>query len=102
MPMTVAVPVAVPVKVTEQLPAANVQLAALKTPPVVPADNVKATEPVGVFEGVVVSETVAAHVEVPPIAILLGVQTTAVEVASFPTAILNAALVLVAWFASPP
>ena len=101
--MTVALPEAVlPWKVTEQLPAANVQLAALKTPPVVPADNVKATEPVAVREARTVSVTVAAHVEVPPIAILFGVQTTAVKVASFPTAILNTALVLVLWVVSPP
>jgi len=101
--VTVALPEAVlPWKVTEQLPAANVQLAALKTPPVVPADNVKATEPVAVREARTVSVTVAAHVEVPPIAILFGVQTTAVVVLSLFTVIVAAALVLVAWFASPP
>src|SRR2546425_1091389 len=49
MPKTVAVPVAVPVKVTEQLPADKMQLAALNDPPVVPADRVKVTVPVGVI-----------------------------------------------------
>ncbi len=77
--MTVAVPAPVlPWKVTEQLPAANVQLAALKTPPVVPADNVKATEPVAVREA--------------RIAILFGVQTTAVELERAVTVIVAAGL----------
>ncbi len=80
--MTVAVPVAVlPWKVTEQLPAANVQLAALKTPPVVPADNVKATEPVGVIVVLTsVSVTVAVHDEVWSTTTLFGLQITVVEV----------------------
>ena len=81
--MTVAVPAPVlPWKVTAQLPDTRGQLAALRTPPVVPADNVKVTVPVGVREGVVVSETVAVQVEVAPIAILFGLQTTPVEVLS--------------------
>ena len=91
--MTVAVPAPVlPWKVTEQLPAANVQLAALKTPPVVPADNVKATEPVAVREARTVSVTVAVQVEVPPTRMLFGVQTTAVVVASWFTVIVAAGL----------
>ncbi len=49
-------------KVTEQLPADNVQLGALNEPPV--TVNVKLTVPVGMFAGVVVSETVAVTVAV--------------------------------------
>ena len=47
--MTVAVPIAVPVKVTKQLPPDKVQVRALSEPPVVPADSVKVTVPVGVI-----------------------------------------------------
>lgn len=81
MPLTVAVPVAVPVKVTEQLPDARPQLAALREPPVVPADNVKVTVPVGMFDGVVVSETVAVQVDAWLITTGLP-QLTAVDVVS--------------------
>ena len=80
--MTVAVPVAVPVKVTEQLPDVRPQLAALREPPVVPADNVKVTVPVGVFDGVVMSETVAVQVDAWLITTGL-LQLTAVDVLSF-------------------
>ena len=83
MPDTVAVPTAVPVKVTEQLPAVNPQLRALRDPPVVPADNVNVTVPVGVLEGVVVSATVAVHVEAWLITTVPGEQTTLVVVVSF-------------------
>ena len=80
VPVTVAVPVAVPVKVTKQLPADNVQLAALKEPPVVPADNVKVTVPVGVIAvpAVEVSVTVAVHVEAWLITTVARAQATAV------------------------
>lgn len=62
-------PAVVPVNVTEQLPAEdNVQLLALNDPPVVPGVNVKVTEPVGVFEAVVVSVTVAVTLAVQPVA----------------------------------
>ncbi len=58
-----------PVNVTEQLPVEdNVQLLVLSEPPVVPTVNVKVTEPVGVFELVVVSGTVAVTVEVQLVA----------------------------------
>ena len=65
MPATVAVPTAVPVKVTEQLPAVNPQLRALSEPPVVPADNVNVTVPVGVIgvPAAEVSVTVAVQVD---------------------------------------
>ena len=46
-------------KFTEQLPADRIQLEALRVPPVVPADSVKVTVPVGALDGVVVSATVA-------------------------------------------
>jgi hypothetical protein len=80
--VTVAVPEATPVKVTEQLPAVNIQLA--PTVPTAVFDDVKLTEPVGVFAAFVVSITVAIQVVVPPTAIVVGgvPQTTAVEVLS--------------------
>lgn len=95
MPVTVAVPVATPVKATEQVPDVRVQLAA--TVPTAVFEDTKVTVPVGVFAGVVVSETVAAQFEVAPIPILFGLQTTAVEVLSGTagtTVIVAAALVL--------
>ncbi len=96
MPVTVAVPVATPVKATEQVPDTRVQLAA--TVPTAVFEDTKVTVPVGVFAGVVVSETVAVQVEVAPIPILFGLQTTAVEVLSATrglTVIVAATLVLV-------
>jgi hypothetical protein len=65
---TEATPAVVPaVKVTEQLvtPAAvdNIQLAPIVLPVAVP-DTVKLTVPVGLFDGVVVSATVAVHDDV--------------------------------------
>jgi hypothetical protein len=68
------------VNVTVQLPDDRVQLA--PTVPTVVSDEVKITVPDGVFVGVVVSETVAAQVEVPPMLIEDGVQDTEVEVLS--------------------
>ena len=64
--MTVAVPAAVlPWKFTEQLPADRMQLVALNVPPVVPADRVKVTVPVGVIAvPTLVSVTVARQEEV--------------------------------------
>ena len=103
--MTVAVPVAVlPWKVTEQLPADRIQLEALRVPPVVPADSVKVTVPVGVREAVVVSVTVAVHVDVPPM--LIGVaHETAVDVLSngvgVTVIVFEAVGPLPLWFASP-
>ncbi len=60
--MTVAVPTATPVKVTEHLPADKVQLA--PTVPTAVFDDVKLTEPVGVLAAFVVSATVAVQAEV--------------------------------------
>ncbi len=60
--MTVALPEATPVKVTEQLPAVNMQLA--PTVPTAVFDETKLTVPDGVFAAFVVSVTVAVHVEV--------------------------------------
>ena len=54
------VPAVAPVNMTEQLPADKVQVPLLKEPPVVSAVRGKVLVPVGVFEGVVVSATVAA------------------------------------------
>ncbi len=79
--MTVAVPVATPVKVAVHLPDIRVQLVA--TVPAAVADDVKLTEPVGVLEAVVVSVTVAIQLVVPPGTIVVGgPQTTAVDVLS--------------------
>src|SRR6266571_5906648 len=83
MPVTVALPTPTPVKVTEQLPEDRVQLV-----PIVPTavfDDVKLTEPVGVFEVTLRSVTVAVHVEVPPMLMLAGLHATLVEVLSFTT-----------------
>jgi len=54
------VPAVAPVNMTEQLPADDVKVPLLKEPPVVSAVRGKVLVPVGVFEGVVVSATVAA------------------------------------------
>ncbi len=65
MPVTVTVPVAVAVNVTEQVPAANVQLAGLNEP-AAPVD-VNDTVPVGTLViPADVSATVAVHVEATP------------------------------------
>jgi hypothetical protein len=74
-----AVPAALGVKVTEQVPAVKVQLAALKVPARPVAAN--PTEPAGVVAPApLVSATVAVHVEGWLIATVPGLQTTVVEV----------------------
>lgn len=84
-------PAIVPVNVTEQLPwEDNVQLLALREPPVVPGVSVKVTEPVGIFEEVVVSVTVALTVAVQlvaPNAILQLTLPILVDVLSLPEAV---------------
>ncbi len=102
MPVTVAVPAATPVKVTVQLPEVKLQLA--PTVPTAVLDDVKLTLPVGVFEAVVLSVMVAVQVEVAPTLMVLGAQTTAVDVLSLavtPIVIVAAALVLPLWLESP-
>jgi len=96
------VPPVVPVNVTEQLPAVdNMQLLALKEPPVVPGVKVKVTVPVGVFAAVVVSVTVAVTLTVQLVALNAMLQLTLptlVDVLSFDetvTLTVAAALVLV-------
>jgi len=79
VPEIVAVPTALGVNVTEQLPLTNVQLVALKVParPVA----VKATEPAGVVAPApLVSATVAVQVEGWLTATVPGLQTIVVEV----------------------
>ena len=93
-------PAATPVKVVVQWPDDSVQLA--PTVPTAVFDEVKLTVPVGVLEAVVVSVTVAVHVDVPPGAIELGVQATAVEVLSLATVIVFDVPVLVLCVESPP
>jgi hypothetical protein len=75
-----AVPAALGVNVTEQVPAAdNVQLGALNVPARPLAVN--PTEPAGVVAPApLVSATVAVHVEGWLIATVAGLQTTVVEV----------------------
>jgi hypothetical protein len=79
----------VPVKVTEQLVTPetvdNVQDGELRLPPVVPTVSVKVTVPVGAFDAVVVSATVALTVAVqllPPNAMVQLTAPTLVEVLS--------------------
>jgi hypothetical protein len=81
VPVTVAVPGARPVSITEHEPAARVQLAS--TVPTVVFDDANVTLPVGVLEAVVVSVTEAVQVEVAPMLRLLALQATLVEVLSF-------------------
>ena len=102
-------PAAVPVNVTEQLPAEdNTQVLTLNDPPVVPGVNVKVTEPVAVFEAVVVSVTVAvtdAMQLVAPNAMLQLTLPILVEVLSLPVTVTEtvaAELVLVLCVESPP
>jgi len=100
VPVTVAVPTATPVKVTEQLVTLavvdKVQLAPAVPTPVF--DETKLTLPDGALAGVVVSATVAVQVEVPVGIIVLGLQATPVDVLSLPvtvTVMVAAVLVLV-------
>ena len=79
VPLIVAVPAALGVKVTEQLPLTREQLAALNEP--ARPDAVNATDPAGVLEPApLVSATVAVHVEGWLIATVPGLQTIVVEV----------------------
>jgi hypothetical protein len=85
-------PAVVPVNVTEQLVTPDLvdrlQLLALREPPVVPAVRAKVTAPVGEFDAVVVSVTVAvtdAVQLVAPNAILQLTFPTLVEVLSLTT-----------------
>jgi hypothetical protein len=74
-----AVPAALGVNVTEHVPAARVQLAALKVP--ARPDAVKPTDPAGaLLPAPLVSATVAVHVEACAIGTEAGAQTTVVEV----------------------
>ena len=68
--MTVAVPAAPAANSAVQVPADRVQLAA--TVPAEGFDEVKLTVPVGVFEEVVVSGTVAIQFDLLPEVIVLG------------------------------
>jgi len=83
--VTVTLPGARPVKVTEQLLETRLQLE-----PTVPAagfDAVKLMVPVGVLDVEFRSVTVAVHVDVWPTMMMLGTQTTPVAVVSFTTAV---------------
>jgi len=83
-------PAVVPVNMTEQLVTPEVvdklQMLELRLPHVVPAVKVNATAPIGAFEAVVVSATVAvtdAAQFAPPRAMLQLTLGTVVEVLSF-------------------
>jgi len=96
VPVTVAEPEATPVNATVHEPPVNEQLAT--TVPTVVSDEVKLRLPPGTFEAVVVSVTVAVHVEVPVGTIVVGLQPTLVDVLSLPVAVtvtVAAVLVLV-------
>src|SRR5690349_14091812 len=95
-----AVPAALGVNVTEQVPAAdNVQLGALKVPARPAA--VKATEPAGVVAPApLVSATVTVHVEGWLIGTDEGAQTTVVEVDRGFTVTVLLVPVLVVWVPS--
>src|SRR5712691_10392321 len=98
--MIVAVPVAVAVKVTEQLPEAKVQVAELKDPAAPVSLNARLPVGVTVVPGEV-SDTFAVHDEAW--FTTTGVeQTTMVEVVRWFTVILAATLVLPLWDESPP
>ena len=77
----VAVPVATLVKSAVHLPADSEQLA--DTVPTPGFDDAKLTVPVGTFEAVVVSGTDAVQLEVPPMAIVLGLHAILEDVLSF-------------------
>jgi len=90
MAVTEPEPADVPVNMTEQLVTPDtverVQVGELREPPVLPAVSVKVTVPVGTFEAVVVSATVAvtdAAQLVLPRAMLQFTFGTVVEVLSF-------------------
>jgi hypothetical protein len=79
--VTVSVPAAVGVNVTEQLPATMLQLVAGLNEPLAVPDEVNLTCPVGVLGvPVAVSVTVAVHVEPLFVATDEGTQPTVVEV----------------------
>jgi hypothetical protein len=99
VPVTEAVPRATPVNVTEQLPDTRTQLA--PTVPTGVSDETKLTAPVGVFAAFVISVTVAAQIEVPPMLIEAGLQNTAVDVLSIATVIVLDVPELLLKFESP-
>jgi hypothetical protein len=84
VPVTVAVPAATPVKVTEQLVGLTVPVRVQLAPTVPTAvlDETKLTVPGGAVGVVKVSVTVAVQLVVPPALIVVGgvPQTTAVDV----------------------
>jgi hypothetical protein len=93
------VPVAVPVNVTEQLPADRVQLAVLSTP--IPVE-VKVTVPVGVI-AVLTSVSVTVTLQVAAwFTTTETVQMIVVEVDRLLTVIVLEVPLLVLWVESPP
>ncbi len=100
MPVTVAVPGATPVKAAVQLPDTRVQLAA--TVPTEVSDETKLTLPVGVFDGVVVSATVAVQVDSAPGKTVEGLQAKLVEVLSFGAWLANVAVCTFSVSKPPP
>ena len=94
MAVTEPEPAVVPVNMTEQLVTLavvdKVQVVALRLPPVVPGVSIKVTVPVGAFDAVVESTTVAvtgAVQLVAPSAILQLTLGTVVDVLSLPVAV---------------
>jgi hypothetical protein len=99
-PVMVAVPVAVAMKVTEQLPEARVQVAELKDPAAPTSVKLTLLDGVIVVPGEV-SETVAVHDEAWFTTTGLE-QVTEMEVVRRLTVMLAEALVLPLWDESPP
>ncbi len=81
VPVRVVWPAATAVSWAVQLPSESVQLAC--TVPTLVSEEEKLTVPVGVFEGVVVSGTVAVHMDFPPESMLLGLHAMLADVVSF-------------------
>jgi hypothetical protein len=81
VPVILVVPAAAGAKSAVHLSFDKVQLEAMVPTP--GFDDVKLTVPVGVFEALVVSGTVAVQIDAPPIVSVLGLHEILEDVASF-------------------
>ena len=70
MAATEPVPAVVPVNVTEQLPADRLHVVRSRLPPVAPGVRLNVAVPVGTFEAVIVSATIAVTVAVQLVAVI--------------------------------
>jgi hypothetical protein len=106
MPMTIAVPDERPVNMTEQVAIPFVtpdKVQLVPTLSIAEPEEVKVILPVGFKENVelVLSATVAIHVEVPSTPIMVGLQKTVVEVFAFTTVTVPDVPELPLWVLSP-